>query len=440
MRNIPVHGATSQSEITRAIERSLTLVRWCTLVALFLLSLAQPHLGRAGLPSWALVLVFIVYNGTLTLLRLRVSWLRSRAFSAVLDFLLATALYTVAANPSGTLYILFLLVTVWAAATVSLRQSLVHTIAAIVIVTAISPTLPLWIPRGGGIRDLLARLIVLALVSTTAALLVHHVEQEHAAARSSQADAERQAELNRLIGVFISSISHDLRTPLTALRSGLGMLEMSTRERLQADERQLLAAARRNSERLSLLIDDLLTYNQLEAHALTLATELVFFDTIASAAVSTLKSLISEKRQHLVVNLPTPLPCLGDARRLEQVVVNLVANANAHTPPGTRIEVSGSTEASEVRLTVSDDGPGMAQAELERAFERFQCPAGQRGGCGLGLSIAKSVVELHGGRIWIESGPGKGTRMHVALPSGVCPAPQEVEVDVPQIAHSGRYA
>jgi signal transduction histidine kinase len=397
--------------------------------------------GRIGLPNWVLVLLFAGYNGVLGLLRLRVRWLRSRVLGAIVDFVLATALYSVAASPGGAMFILVLLATVWAAATVSLRQSLVHTIGMMLAVTAIAPTLPKWVPGAISlsIRDMLARLIILALASTTTALLVRRIEQEHRAAQSSRADAERQTELNRLTGVFISSVSHDLRTPLTALRSGLGMLEMSAGDHLDADERQLLAAARRNSERLGLLIDDLLTYNQLEAHALQLAPAPLRLDAVAAGAADSLRPLLEEKRQRLVLDLPASLPCSGDARRMEQVVVNLVANAHYHTPPGTTVRLSGAITGHEVLLTIEDNGPGVPPGKLAHLFERFSRPASSDGS-GLGLAIAKSIVELHGGRIWAHSGSACGTLMHVALPLPLDTIPDEVSQDVPAPAHSGRYA
>ncbi|MBA2278663.1 MAG: HAMP domain-containing histidine kinase [Chloroflexia bacterium] len=131
-------------------------------------------------------------------------------------------------------------------------------------------------------------------------------------------------------------------------------------------------------------------------------------------AVASVLPLIREKGQALVVDLPEPLPVAGDPRRLEQVVVNLLANAHRHTPTSTRIAISGGVRSGDVVLSVSDDGPGIPADELEAIFERYHRLAGT--GSGLGLAIARGIVELHGGRIWAESETGRGTTIHIVLP------------------------
>ena len=131
---------------------------------------------------------------------------------------------------------------------------------------------------------------------------------------------------------------------------------------------------------------------------------------------------------------------LQDARRLEQVVINLVANAHDHTPPGTCIRLSGRVAPDEVLFTVADDGPGMAAEELGRIFERFQRLTTAKGGSGLGLAIAKSMIELHGGRIWAESACGAGMRLHVALPLCDPDRPGRVPGKVPDYAHESAYS
>ncbi len=120
--------------------------------------------------------------------------------------------------------------------------------------------------------------------------------------------------------------------------------------------------------------------------------------------------------QQLEVELPEPLPTEADARRLEQVLVNLLTNAHQHTPVGTRIMVSGRSTGDEVVLAVSDTGPGIPQGELERVFQRFHRLGTRGAGSGLGLAIASGIMALHGGRLWAESEPGSGVSFHAALP------------------------
>jgi signal transduction histidine kinase len=214
---------------------------------------------------------------------------------------------------------------------------------------------------------------------------------------------------------FVSAVSHDLRTPLTAARASLGLLETSAAERLRSEERGLLQNGRRNMERLGMLIDDLLTINQIEAGTLHLEHTLVDLRGIVGRAIGVVHPLIREKGQVLEIDIPDPLPVTGDGRRLEHVLVNVLANAHEHTPEGTRISISARTTPGQITLSIADDGPGIPAGELEAVFQRFHSLDPARGGSGLGLVIARSVVEMHGGRIWAESGRGKGATFHIAL-------------------------
>ncbi len=391
-------------------------LRWVTLAAVLLLALPRPMAGRTTLPLWGLILLFAGYNLLIEALRPRVRWLQSTARVALLDLPVAAALYFLGSAPGGPLYVLLLLVLICAAASMTLRSTVVYTAAVAALTAAISPTLPLWSPETGDLRELGARLIVIGFVGVGTNLLARQLIEEQAGNRSAQGEAERLAELDRLRADFIATISHDLRTPLTAARAGAGMFEAQVTARLAPAERQLLGNVRRNIERLGMLIDDLVTLNQIEAGALRLDREPLDLRTVVADAMSAVHVLIGEKQQQLEVDLPEPLPAEGDARRLEQVVVNVLANANRHTPAGTRIQVSGRQVDGQVRLSVRDSGPGIPAAELEAIFQRFhRLPSGDNGS-GLGLAIARSMLELHGGRIWVESEPGEGATFHIALP------------------------
>lgn len=256
---------------------------------------------------------------------------------------------------------------------------------------------------------------MLALIGAGMAIVMRRLVSEHEAMRTVQGEADRLEELDRLRAAFISGVSHDLRTPLTAARAGLGMLETSMSHRLRADEQALLGDTRRNIEHLNLLIDDLLTFNQLEAGVLHIERQLLDLRTVVTGAMSAVQPLMEEKGQTLKVDLPEPLPTYGDARRLEQVVVNLLANAQRHTPKGAKIMVTGEATDREVTLRVSDTGPGIPQEETERVFERFYRLAPTSGGSGLGLSLAQGIIALHEGRIWAESSPGQGATFYVTL-------------------------
>lgn len=409
-------SAEDAEDVGCLMDGALSGVRWATLVALLLLTAVQPQHGRTFLPSWALILIFVGYNVLVEYLRRRWGWLRSFARVPVLDLPVVAVLYYLSVQPGGPLFVLFLLVATCAAAVLRLRDSLVFTAICMVLVAGISPTLPAWRPTTGAARDLGTDLIIVGLIGVGSAILMRRLKRERALVVRGRAERERITELERLRGIFISSVSHDLRTPLTAAQAGLGMLEASASERLREDERRLTANVRRNVERLGLLIDDLLTYNQLEAGALMLSREpMDLRDTVRDAA-GIMDALLEEKRQSLTLELPEPLPLDADRRRIEQVIVNLLVNAHQHTPAGTHIAVKGWTAGRELRLTVRDDGTGIPREELELIFQHFHRLASADGGSGLGLANARSLVDLHGGRLWAESEPGAGAAFHIALP------------------------
>lgn len=386
-----------------ALDNVLLRVRWVMIAGLLLLSLAQPLTGRLGLPTWTLILGFAGYSVIVVLLRRSVVWLQPYSRIAALDLVVVGALYTVAASPGGPVFVLFLLITIGASCTTTLPRSLLYTGVVLVIMVIISPTLPHWTHDTVAVRDLVARLIVLAVANVGTILLVRQLNHERRTALAASRAAERQTELHRLRETFVASVSHELRTPLTALRAGLGMLDLSLSDRLRADEKHLLGTARRNSERLKLLVDDLLMYNQLEAGALHLERDTLNLSDVVCDAVSAVRPLMEETGHSVTLALAERLPCLGDTRRLEQVLINLVANACEHTPSGTTISIEGAATLDETLLTVSDDGPGIPPAELERVFHPFHRIIPSRHGSGLGLAIAQRIVELHGGRIWAHS-------------------------------------
>jgi len=404
-------------ELYRFLDRTLFWLEAATIAVLLLITLAQPTTSRVGLPTWGLVLLFAGYSLVAALLQRRLRSLRAFAWRYVVDLVVIAVVYFLGGEPGGPLFVLFVLAIDCAAATMTLRGTLLYTAAAVAIVAATDLVLLSEPANAGDLRALAARVLVLALIGAGMAIVVRRLSLEQEANRSMRDEAARLEELERLRSNFVSTVSHDLRTPLTATRAGLGMLETSAADRLRTDERELLANARRSSERLGLLIDDLIAYNQLEAGSLRLEREPLDLRAVVVHAASTVEPLVREKGQTLEADLPEPLPGEGDPRRLEQALVNLLANAHQHTPASTRIAVSGRATAGEALVSVSDDGPGIPTEELENVFRRFyRLPSAEQRGSGLGLAIAKGVVELHGGRIWAESRPGRGTTFRVALP------------------------
>ncbi|MBI3929163.1 MAG: HAMP domain-containing protein [Armatimonadetes bacterium] len=221
----------------------------------------------------------------------------------------------------------------------------------------------------------------------------------------------------------LATISHEFKTPLSAQLASIELLldELPSLERDQIGE--LVLSLQRGTLRLTQLIDNLLESVRIEAGQFGLRRRTLSADEVVEAALELTRPLLEQRRQEVVVDLPYPFPPLfGDAARLTQVLVNLLANANKFAPQESTIRVGGSVEGDEVSLWVEDQGPGLP-VPLDRAlcapFVRSTLAEAEpeAKGVGLGLWIVKSIVERHGGRLEARSRPG-ATRIGVILPVG----------------------
>lgn len=416
---------SSKPDVYRFLRRALFQLRWVTLSVLLLITLMTPTTSSVGLPTWALVVLFAGYNLLTDVLRMRVPGPpRSLATGAILDLPVAGLLYFLAGEPGGPLFVLFFLAVDFAAAILTLRGTLLYIAVIAVIATTIDLLHRMWSLTPMDIRLLGARLLMLGLVGAGMAIVTRRLLMEQEDARTVRHEADRLEELERLRAQFVANVSHDLRTPLTATRAALGMLETHARERLLLDELELLEAARRNTEHLSLQIDDLLAHNQIEVGTLHLEHAMIDLRAVVLGVMPAVHPLIHEKGQVLELDLPDPLPLTGDPWRLGHLVVNLLANAHRHTQAGSRIVIAGRIKAGEIQLSVSDNGPGIPTAELENIFKRFHHLTSADSSSGLGLAIARAIVEMHEGRIWAESQLGQGATFWVALPHATSGAPE----------------
>ncbi|PYV42025.1 MAG: PAS domain-containing sensor histidine kinase, partial [Acidobacteria bacterium] len=187
--------------------------------------------------------------------------------------------------------------------------------------------------------------------------------------------------------------------------------------------RRFLEIIRNHAARLGRVTDDLLKLSQAEAGKLELEFRAVTVEEVIETCVETTRLKIADKDMALMVDCPPGLPCvLGDARRLQEVLQNLLDNAVQYTPAGGRITVQATAGDRQIAIAVADTGIGIPKAEQGRIFERFYrvdaARSREAGGTGLGLSIAKHLVEAHGGRIEIESEVGRGSTFKVVLPAG----------------------
>lgn len=435
------HKDSSRDEVKRAalanidygcfLDGPLALLRWLTLVPLFLIDVALPLPGRTPLPGWSLILIFAVYNLVIELLARRIptpgtwsiEWFETFANVPYLDLPVVCILYFLAHEPADPIYVLFLLVALCAAGGMTARRSMVFTVVAMIAYLVLTPTLPGWSGSVYEARDVVVNATLLAMLGFGSTILIRQLRQARGEAMSHEHQAARLAELEQLRDQFVASISHDLRTPLTAAQSGLGMLQASAQDHLRSPENHLLETIRRNIERLRALIDDLLMYNQVRAGALRLDVVPLDLRDVVAGSVALVMPLIREKHQTLAQNLPAPLPVTGDERRLEQLITNIIVNANRHTPEGTHITISGGTisggvEGDEVILRIADNGPGIPSAELDAIFQHFHRLNTMDAGSGLGLANARMLADLHQGRLWAEHDASGGAVFVLALPKG----------------------
>jgi PAS domain S-box-containing protein len=231
---------------------------------------------------------------------------------------------------------------------------------------------------------------------------------------------ERLRELDRLKDEFISLVSHELRTPLTSIRGYLELLLDGGAGDLTDDQSRFLAVVDRNSKRLMHLVGDLLFLAQVEAGKLALELGDVELDALVVEAVEAAKPIADEKGIDLKASVE-PIPTMvGDRGRLAQVLDNLVSNALKFTGDGGTVDVVVESANGEAVVEVRDTGIGISAEEQEHLFDRFfrSAEATERAipGTGLGLTIAKAIVERHEGEIEVESVTGEGTTMRVRLP------------------------
>jgi signal transduction histidine kinase len=409
---------------------ALSWLRWVTLASLLLLAFLNPTPGRAGLDTPALLLVFIGYHLPMDLLARRLSArLPIVPIMAILDLLVAGLAYFLAGDPGNILFILFVLAIICAAAGFNVPSTLIYTAMAVAVVTIIDTVSRPWPPSDVGIYGTGFRAVSLTVVGLGTTILARRLRLEEEAARSSRDEAERLAALDHLRANFVARVSHDLRTPLTAIRAALGgLLERNGGSDPQQEEHKLLLSGLRNAERLSLLIDDLIAMNQLEAGVLHLERERFDLRDVVLETLSILHPLFRHREQTLEIDLPEPLPVEGDPRRLEQALVNVLDNAHRHGPVRSRLVISAYLKDEVIVLSVHDTGPGIPPEHLENVFRPFHRLDDTARGSGLGLSIARRLIEMHEGRIWIESRPGEGTTVHIALPIVVGEVADDIEV------------
>ncbi|HXA44579.1 MAG TPA: ATP-binding protein [Candidatus Angelobacter sp.] len=234
-------------------------------------------------------------------------------------------------------------------------------------------------------------------------------------------DLTRLKQLERTREEFVANVSHELRTPLSLIKGYVETLLDGARNNPEVAQR-FLKIIERNTQRLDLLIQDLLTISALESERIKLALQPTSVRPLAEKIFADLHARAENKHIELVNELPD-LKALADANRLDQVLANLVDNAIKYGRVQGKVIVGGKeVDGRKIEIFVRDDGPGIPMEALDRVFERFyrvdKARSRDQGGTGLGLSIVKHIVQAHGGKVWVESELGKGATFFFTLPAG----------------------
>jgi two-component system, OmpR family, phosphate regulon sensor histidine kinase PhoR len=233
-------------------------------------------------------------------------------------------------------------------------------------------------------------------------------------------DITELRKLERVRRDFVANVSHEFKTPLTAIQGFSETLLAGAIDDPQNRER-FLGIILEHSRRLARLTDDLLKLSQMDADRLELEIRRVSVEELIESCLETAQHRAAEKDIRVDVSHAKDLPDIaGDRRRLAEVLQNLLDNATQYTLPGGRITLSAEARDADVIFTVSDTGIGIPKADQSRIFERFYrvdaARSREAGGTGLGLAIAKHLVEVHSGRIWVDSEIGQGSQFNFSVP------------------------
>lgn len=299
------------------------------------------------------------------------------------------------------------------------RLILVETIATAAVLAALA-ALALWVVRVG--------LLPLRRIEQTAAAItagdlsqrIDHPDPQTEVGRVGSAlntMLDRIETSDRRLRRFVADASHELRTPLAAVRAYAELFERGAATRPEDLERSM-SGITRETERMSLLVDDLLLLARLD-EGRPLERKPVDLAAVVAEAVDAARVVEPERTIELSSE---PTEVTGDSTRLRQVLDNLLANARAHTPPGTSVSIDLRHVDGKAELSIADHGPGLTEEQAERVFERFYRADGSRtrasGGAGLGLSIVSAVTEAHAGTVEARPTPGGGATFVITLPLG----------------------
>lgn len=254
-----------------------------------------------------------------------------------------------------------------------------------------------------------------AALESLANLVAIGLERARSAEAASRAEVSRQSE--ELKSTLLDAIAHEFKTPLTSIKAAASGLR-SHPTASQNERAELLTVVEEESDRLSRLVTEAIQMARIEAGNVRLHLGPVRLERIAQTAVHDLGDRISDREVRVAIPAGTP-EALADSQLIGLVVRHLLDNALKYSPPGTPIELSAETKGDRVIVKVSDHGPGVAEKDRNRVFEKFFRARNHKDkmpGSGMGLAIAREVVQAHKGEIWVEARPGGGSVFFLSLP------------------------
>lgn len=285
------------------------------------------------------------------------------------------------------------------------------------------------IPSLGRFADLLPINMEMSLLTSegsslrtaVSCVLLHDVAGDPLSSVFILRDITREAEIERFRTDFLSSVSHELLTPIAALGGCAELLMDNFDSMSRADFLELLQIMRDGSHRLEHMVQNLLDAGQIQSGHFRVYLQPVETATIAGDAIVLVESMLKRKKQQLETSLPQDLGLvLADQDRVTQVLLNLLSNASKYGPESAPVHLRVSDGGECIRIEVQDRGRGIPSEDWPYIFQRFYrasvSTGGEASGVGLGLAICKSIVELHSGEIGFDSGPGKGTTIWFTIP------------------------
>jgi PAS domain S-box-containing protein len=225
-------------------------------------------------------------------------------------------------------------------------------------------------------------------------------------------------EMDKRKSAFVAHVAHEFKNPLAVIKESMALILSGTLGEVKPEQKEMLELGKGSIERLIRLVTDLLDISKIEAGKMKLKKEKIEIALLVNEVEKANFNELRRKGLSLKNNIPEDIGTVSaDRDKLTEVIINLLSNAIKYTPSGGKIFVRLRGTKKDIRFEISDTGPGIAKEDFEKIFDKFERITAEREeGTGLGLSISRDIVELHSGKIWVESVPGKGSKFIFTLP------------------------